>query len=136
MTLIRFSLLGLGLLAMPALAAAPEATGASVTVKKVEPRELVKSLSDKIVEGATPETEAILASCSAMKFETSVIVGTGTAARVTKVKMCSRAGDTKEQWIVSLTDAVAKIEANLELAPDSRVKLVAAIQAEIARLKS
>ncbi len=136
MNVLRFSLIGLGLLAAPALAAAPATTGEKETVKTVESRELVESLNEKTVEGATPETEAILASCSAMKFETSVIVGTGATARVTKVKMCSRAGDSKEQWIASLTDAMAKIASNLELAPDSRDKLVAAIKVEIARLKS
>ena len=136
MALNRFGLLVLGSLAIPAVAATPEAAEKLVIVKQIESRELVESLNEKTVEGATPETEAILASCSALKFETSVIVGSGPAARVTKVKMCSRAGDTREQWIVSLKDAAAKIEANLELAPDSRDRLVAAIEAEIARLKS
>ena len=135
MTPIRLSMLALMLAAAPSLAAAPEEANAPA-VKKVESRELIESLSGKSVDGANPEHEAILSKCSAMKFETSVEVGSGADAHITKVKMCSRDGETKEQWIASLTDAAAKIGANQELAADSRAQLIAAINAEIARLKS
>lgn len=135
MKLVHLCALAVTISAAPVLAADP-APGKVVVVKKVEASELIKSISGKSIEGATPEHEALLASCPAMKFETSVEVGSGETARVTKVKMCSRAGETTEQWISSLGDAATKIEANLDLAPDSRAKLVAAINAEIARLKS
>ena len=135
MKLVHLCALAVTVAAAPALAADP-ALGKEVVVKQIGASELIKSISGQSVDGATPEHEALLTSCPAMKFETSVEVGSGADAHVTKVKMCSRAGETKEQWISSLGDAATKIEANLDLAPDSRTKLVAAINAEIARLKS
>ena len=120
--------------AAPPLVAAPDDNAAPV--RKVESSELIQSLSGKTVDGATPEHEALLTNCPGQKFEAKVEVGTGTDKHLTKVKLCSRAGETREQWIVSLGEAAAKIQANDELAAESRAQLVAAINAEIARLKS
>ena len=128
---LRLPLLMVMLAATPALAAPTPAP-----VKRIETRELVESVSGKAVDGATPENEAILSACSAMKFETSVEVGSGDDKHLTKIKLCSKPGGTRDEWIAMLGQAAAKIKANDELAPDSRAQLVAAINAEIARLKS
>lgn len=131
MILLRLPLLMVMLAATPALAAP-----ASAPVKKIESRELIESLSGKEVEGATPEHEALLSACPALRFETSVEVGSGDDKHLTRIKLCSKPGGTKEEWIASLGQAAVKIQANDELAAESRAQLVAAINAEIARLKS
>ena len=130
MTIVR-TLAALTIVATIPAGAAPASTNA-----KTETSEIVESVSDKAVDGATPETVALIASCSEQKFETSVEVGEGDSRHLTKVKLCSKPGQSKEQWIATLRDAATKIGGNLELAPISRDKLVAAIEAEIARLKS
>lgn len=122
----------MGMLAATPALAAP----ASAPVRKIESRALIESLSGKEVEGATLEHEALLSACPAFKFETSVEVGSGDDKHLTKMKLCSKPGGTKDEWIVSLGEAAAKIQANDELAAESRTQLVAAINAEIARLKS
>ena len=122
----------MGMLAATPALAAP----ASAPVRKIESRALIESLSGKEVEGATLEHEALLSACPALKFETSVEVGSGDDKHLTKIKLCSKPGGTEDEWIVSLGEAAAKIQANDELAAESRTQLVAAINAEIARLKS
>lgn len=131
MILLRLPLL-LGMLAATPALAAP----APAPVKTIESRELIESLSGKEVEGATLEHEALLAACPALKFETSVEVGSGDDKHLTRIKLCSKPGGTKDEWIAALGQAAAKIQANDELAAESRAQLVAAINAEIARLKS
>ena len=134
---LRLPLLMVMLAATPALAAPPAlAKRTPAPVKRVETRELIESISGKSVDGATPENEAILSACSAMKFETSVEVGNGDDKHLTKIKLCSKPGGTRDEWIATLGQAAVKIQANDELAPESRAQLVAAINAEIARLKS
>lgn len=128
---IRLPLMMVILAATPALAAP-----APAPVKPIESRELIESLRGKSVEGATPENDALLSSCPAMKFETAVEVGSGDDKYLTRIKLCSKPGGTKDEWIATLGQAAEKIQANDELAAESRTQLVAAIKAEIARLKS
>jgi hypothetical protein len=50
--------------------------------------------------------------------------------------MCGTEGQSDADWIGTLNDAVAKLEANKEMAADTRDQIVTAIRAEIARLNA
>lgn len=104
-----------GLLSGAALAQGSSAEPASGAVS--EPDAAVKALVD---------------SCSARKFETVVPVAPGRGSRV---KICGKPGQTDAEWIVTLKDSMAKAEANTAMAPAVREKIVAALEAEIARLE-
>jgi hypothetical protein len=83
-----------------------------------------------------PEAAALLQSCSAHKLETVVQYTTAEGKRrQSKVKLCGTEGQTDAQWAVTLRDAATKAKANASLAPEAREQVVAAIEAEIAKVE-
>ena len=77
---------------------------------------------------------ALEAKCGARKFETSAVSGADNDKHQSKIKLCGAAGESDAAWAKSLNDALARLEANSELPPEHKAKMVADLKAEIARL--
>lgn len=104
-------------IALASCAALAAAAAAAPTPKKAAP------------QGSAPESQGQLAiqNCDAHKFETVV--------QQSKVKLCGNEGQTDAQWIGTLKDAVAKLNANKDMPAAMRDQIIAAIYGEIARLE-
>lgn len=100
-----------GLLAMPALA------------------------QDEAPAADQPDTSAaaIVADCSARKFETSVEIEKDGEKRQTKLKLCAVANGDAEQWVRTLRDAKAKIAGHPDISEESKTKIAIELDAEIAK---
>lgn len=86
-------------------------------------------------QGAATAVKKLVQSCDAHKFETSVDTVVDGEAHRSNVKLCGVEGQSDAEWIGTLRDAVAKLNANKEMPAALRDKLIAAIYAEIARLE-
>ena len=86
---------------------------------------------------AEPEAaKQLMESCDAHKFETVVKAVIDGEPRQSKVRLCGKEGQSDADWIVTLKDAIDKLNANKEMAPEVRNQIVTAINKEIARLES
>jgi hypothetical protein len=81
-----------------------------------------------------PADEAIQ-DCSAHKFETFVERVVDGEPRKSRVRLCGKTGQSDAEWIATLEDAIAKVRENIEMPPDARSQIIAAVSAEIARLR-
>jgi hypothetical protein len=79
--------------------------------------------------------ESLLQNCDAHKFETTVESTVDGNPHRSKVKMCGKEGQSDADWIGTLKDAIAKLEANTEMPESTRNQIITAIKAEIARLE-
>jgi hypothetical protein len=52
------------------------------------------------------------------------------------VRLCGKEGQSDADWIVTLKDAIDKLNANKDMAPEVRSQIVTAIDKEISRLES
>jgi hypothetical protein len=86
-------------------------------------------------EGASPQVEKLLQNCDAHKFETVVDAVVDGHPHKSRVKLCGQEGQSDADWIGTLKDAIAKLNANSEMDPPVRAQIVSAITAEIARLQ-
>lgn len=69
------------------------------------------------------------------KFESSASSGDGTKEKhVNKMVLCSDPGESDEAWAKTLRDALARVEANDDMNPEGKAKIVADLRAEIAKL--
>jgi hypothetical protein len=109
---------GLALLVAAAAAAAPQARKAAPT--PAEPK----------------AAKQLMESCDAHKFETVVKAVVDGEPRQSKVRLCGKDGQSDADWIVTLKDAIDKLNANKDMAPEVRNQIVTAIDKEIARLES
>lgn len=91
--------------------------------------------NDKPAEAASPQVQNLLQNCDAHKFETIVESVVDGQPHRSKVKMCGTEGQSDADWIHSLEDAIEKLKANSEMPESSRNQIIAAVQAEIMRLK-
>ena len=89
---------------------------------------------EKVVEGADSEEARLVADCSARKFETSAELDKDGTKRVTKLKLCSVVGADDMAWIKTLEGAKARVAGIPDLSLESRTKIEAELDAEIARL--
>ena len=85
---------------------------------------------------AAPKLEALMQDCDAHKFETAVQSMVDGKPHMSRVKMCGVEGQSDAEWIGTLKDAVAKLEANTEMAASTRDQIITAVKAEIVRLES
>lgn len=90
------------------------------------------------VSAAAPAapTAQLMQSCDAHKFETLVDAMVDGQPHQSKVKLCGKEGQSDADWILTLQDAIAKLNANKNMAPEVRTQIVTAINAEITRLQS
>ena len=86
-------------------------------------------------EETPAEMDKILQDCDAHKFETTVMAVVDGKPHQSKVKLCGNEGQSDAEWIGTLKDAIEKLNANKEMAPPVRDQIVAALNAEIARLE-
>lgn len=84
---------------------------------------------------ADAKAKKLVQSCDAHKFETVVREVVDGEPHQSKVKLCGNEGQSDAEWIATLKDAIEKLDANKEMAPPVRDQIVAALNAEIARLE-
>jgi len=82
------------------------------------------------------ETKALVESCSAHKFETTVEMSVDGKKRNSKVKLCGKEGQTDVDWANTLKDAVTKIEANETMAQAAKDQIITALNAEISKIEA
>lgn len=82
------------------------------------------------------QARQLIQSCDAHKFETTVHEVVDGEPQQSKVKMCGNEGQTDAEWIGTLKDAIAKLNANKEMPTAVRDQIIAAVYAEIARLEN
>lgn len=78
----------------------------------------------------------LLENCDAHKFETTVDAVVDGEPHRSKVKLCGKDGQSDADWIGTLKDAIAKLEANKDMDPGVRSQIVTAINAEITRIQT
>ena len=79
--------------------------------------------------------EQLMQNCDAHKFDTVVKTVVDGQPEQSKVKLCGKEGQSDAEWIGTLKDAVAKLNANQEMPADERNQIIAALNSEIARLE-
>lgn len=87
---------------------------------------------------AAPDAQAqqLIRNCNAHKFETVVHEVVDGQPQQSKVKLCGKERQTDAEWIGTLKDAVAKLNANKAMDAAVRDQIIAALNGEIARLQS
>jgi hypothetical protein len=83
-----------------------------------------------------PEEKALVESCAAHKFETTVRTMADGKVKSSKVKLCGKEGQTRADWVGTLKDAVKKVEANEAMAPAMKEQIATALNLEIARVEA
>jgi hypothetical protein len=78
----------------------------------------------------------LLENCDAHKFETTVDAVVDGEPHRSKVKLCGKDGQSDAEWIGTLKDAIAKLEANKDMDAGVRSQIVTAINAEITRIQT
>lgn len=78
----------------------------------------------------------LMENCDAHKFETIVESTVDGQPHQSKVRLCGKEGQSDSEWIGTLEDAIAKLNANTDMPVAIRSQIVTAINAEIARLKA
>ena len=86
-------------------------------------------------DSAPAAADGTVQDCSAHKFETFVERIVDGEPRKSRVRLCGKAGQSEAEWIATLEDAVAKVRENIEMPADARNQIIAAVSAEIARLR-
>jgi hypothetical protein len=79
---------------------------------------------------------AIVADCNARKFETSVEIDKAGEKRLTKLKLCAAKDADDASWVRTLEDAKRKIAAHPEISGESKMKIAAEIDSEIAKIQA
>lgn len=113
----------LGLSGILALIVAAAAAGAAPGKRPAVP-----------VEPTSPAPPRVQ-NCGAHSFETTIqVIGADGLLKQSKVHMCGTAGQSDADWIKTLQDAVTKTAANPGIPAAAKEQIVAAVNAEIARL--
>ena len=115
-----------GLIAAPAAAQDAPAADKPVVEKVIK--------EEKVVEGGDTDAARLVDACTARKFETSAVIERDGAKRVTKLKLCSKPGADDMAWVKTLEGAKARVATIPDLSAESRIKIEAELDAEIARL--
>jgi hypothetical protein len=87
------------------------------------------------VDATDPQAAAIVADCSARKFETSVEIERDGRKRLTRMKLCAATNADDAAWARTLKDAKVKIAANPEITEESKAEIASKLDAEIAKLE-
>lgn len=80
------------------------------------------------------DAERIVQQCAARKFETVAEISEGGKRRLTKIKLCSTAGESDAVWTRSLEDAKKRIAGDDNISAESKAKIASELDAEIARV--
>ena len=76
-----------------------------------------------------------VAACNAHVFETSIQTVTNGKPHTSKVKLCGEAGQSDADWVVTLKDALAKVDANPKMPPEVKTQIAVALRSEIAKVE-
>ena len=87
-------------------------------------------------QGTDVNAAAIVADCEARKFETQVEIEQDGQKRLTKMKLCAVKGADQASWLRTLQDAKVKIAAHPDISAESKAKIAAELDVEIAKLQS
>lgn len=119
--------------AMTALALAAPTLAHPDHATKEEVREIKIVKSDGRHDGHRAE---FAADCGkGRKFESSAEAGDGTKEkRVSKMVICSDPGESDAAWKKTLSDALARIQGNDDMPAEGKAKIMADLNAEIARI--
>lgn len=79
------------------------------------------------------EAKAFEQRCGGRQFETAIAREVNGKKRLSRIHLCGDAGQTNAQWVATLKDAIAKIEAAPGFSPDSKTQAIDAINEEIAK---
>lgn len=83
-----------------------------------------------------PSAAAIVADCNVRKFETRVEIEKDGQKRLTKLKLCAARDADDASWVRTLEDAKAKIAAHPDISDESKAKIAAELDAEIAKIQT
>ena len=92
--------------------------------------------AESTVEGDDPEALKLVTDCNARKFDTVVEREENGEKKSSKVKLCGKQGQTDAEWVATLKDAAAKIEANPKMPQSAKDQLSSALKAEIAKVEA
>ena len=79
------------------------------------------------------EAKAFDEGCAGRKFETAIAREVNGKRRLSRIHLCGNPGQTDAQWVRTLEDAIAKIEASSGFSADSKTQAIEAIKDEIAK---
>lgn len=89
---------------------------------------------DKAAARASADADFIADCGKGRKFESAANAGDGTKEkRVSKMVICSDAGESDAEWAKALRGALAKVEANKDMPAEGKAKIMADLRSEIAR---
>jgi hypothetical protein len=99
---------------------------------------LLSASAGVAVRAQAPGTDPqqVLQNCDAHKFETTVQSIVDGEPHQSKVKLCGQTGQSDADWIHTLQDAIAKLNANKDMPAAMRDQIVGAINVEITRLQA
>ena len=124
-----------------ALAGAAAATGLALAgpglahpdhSTKEEVREIKIVKADK---NAIGKAEFVANCGKGRKFESTSATGEGADKKqVNKMVICSDPGESDAAWEKTLRDALARVEANEDMAPEGKARIMADLRIEIAKI--
>jgi len=132
---MRFAMI-MSMVALGGLSGAAMAAPATSVRKVVVKKTIARDGTVKTVVTEDPTARAIVASCGNRRFETSAEVGEQGRKRLIKIKLCAKPGADQTTWVRTLRDAASSIKGKESLPAESRTKIVADIDAEIARVEA
>jgi hypothetical protein len=97
---------------------------------------LIAAIGAVQAEAAPPpsaEEKAFEQRCAGHRFETAIAREVKGKKRLSRIHLCGDAGQTDAQWVHTLEDAIAKIEAAPGFSADSKTQAIEAIKDEIAK---
>lgn len=108
----------------------------ALAASAVPPAQAQEKPAESTVEGDDPEALKLVADCNARKFETVVEREENGEKKSSKVKLCGKQGQTDAEWVATLKDAAAKIEANPKMPQSAKDQLSSALKTEIAKVEA
>ncbi len=115
------------IIALPA--AAQDSASQSETATAADAAQTQAAPEGDVVEGATPEREALIAQCSNHKFEAEIEIDP-VKKRTTRVKLCSNPDASDAEWVKTLEAAIAELQAR-RMPPAAKAELIAQLGLEI-----
>lgn len=85
---------------------------------------------------ATPAPKRAAPDCNAHKFDTVVSAEVAGETKTKRLKLCGEVGQSDGDWLKTLEDSIAKLEASESIARPLREAMVNSLKVEIVRLRT
>ena len=123
-------------LSMPA--SAQVATKKDGAQERVEVRKVVIRGTDGEIKDAelSPEMKAKIAKCDGEKFETEANLSAPGKVQRSRILICGKPGESREQMAQTLETALGSIESEDAISAEARTKIAADLKARIAELRA